>query len=395
MNLILFDDQHRDHLLPLTYTRPMGMIRTGILTIAEKWQTLLGIVPSFLSSPYLSAKYPCRSDQDNWLVSGGIIPSPEIVEAVTQLPENAVLCTKDQIIAARIPGEITSENVLTATTGKQRIEFEGTFDQIRRPYDIFRLNGVCLVSDFNLITHKRTSAPISETNRVIRPDQVFIEEGARVECAVLNAATGPIYIGRDAEVMEGSVIRGPFALCEGSVTKLSSKIYGPTTVGPFSKVGGELNNVVLFGFSNKAHDGFLGNAVIGEWCNLGADTNNSNLKNNYEEVRLWDYPSERFVPTGLQFCGLIMGDHTKSGINTMFNTGTVTGVSANIFGSGFPRNFIPSFSWGGAAGMREYKLQQAIDVARTVMQRRGIELTQADQDILTEVFRLSGRFRRF
>ncbi|MGB1307109.1 MAG: glucose-1-phosphate thymidylyltransferase, partial [Flavobacteriales bacterium] len=217
---------------------------------------------------------------------------------------------------------------------------------------------------------------------------------AKVEHAILNASTGPIYVGKDAEIMEGSIVRGPLAMCENSVLKMGAKIYGATTLGPYCKVGGEVNNSVLLGYSNKGHDGFLGNSVLGEWCNLGADTNNSNLKNNYAEVKLWSYQSERFVNTGLQFCGLIMGDHSKCGINTMFNTGTVVGVSANVFGAGFPRNFVSSFSWGGSAGYMTYRLNKVFEVAEKVMQRRAIEFNQVEKDILTEVFELTKSYRK-
>jgi UDP-N-acetylglucosamine diphosphorylase/glucosamine-1-phosphate N-acetyltransferase len=245
-----------------------------------------------------------------------------------------------------------------------------------------------------LLTKGRTSAPISDTVQVLGKD-VFFEEGAKAEFVTINANTGPVYIGKDAEIMEGSVIRGPFALCEHSAVKLSAKIYGPTTIGPESKVGGELNNVVIQGYSNKGHDGFLGNSVLGEWCNIGADSNNSNLKNNYAEVRLWDYETACFAKTGLQFCGLIMGDHSKCGINTMFNTGTVVGVSANIYGSGFPRNFVPSFSWGGASGFTEYKTNKAFEVAAKVFERRGLEFDEVEQRILDHVFEMTKVYRKF
>jgi UDP-N-acetylglucosamine diphosphorylase/glucosamine-1-phosphate N-acetyltransferase len=265
--------------------------------------------------------------------------------------------------------------------------------EVLHPWDIFRLNGLAIESDFDLITKGRKSQPISNTNKVLNAERVFVEEGAVVECAVLNAQTGPIYIGVNAEVMEGSLIRGPFALCEGATLKLGAKIYGPTTIGPYSKAGGEINNSVIFGNSNKAHDGFLGNSVIGEWCNLGADSNTSNLKNNYTNVKLWNYIKQGFVDTGLQFCGLIMGDHSKCGINTMFNTGTVVGVSANIFGDGFPRNFIPSFSWGGAQGFTLYKTEKAFETAQKVLARRGQELNKVEVDILTHVFKLTAGYR--
>ena len=265
---------------------------------------------------------------------------------------------------------------------------------IEHTWDIFSKNGDAIVEDFNLITKDRQSQPIPATVNTINPEHIFIEKGATVNFATLNASSGPIYIGRDAEVMEGSMVRGPLALCNNATLKLGTRVYGPTTVGPYSKIGGEVNNSVIFAHSNKGHDGFLGNSVIGEWCNLGADTNNSNLKNNYAEVRLWDYQTEGFAKTGLQFCGLMMGDHSKCGINTMFNTGTVVGVSANIFGSGFPRNFVPSFSWGGHKGFVTYKTNKAFEVAEVVMARRKEEFTEKDKAMLEHVFEETKQYRR-
>jgi UDP-N-acetylglucosamine diphosphorylase/glucosamine-1-phosphate N-acetyltransferase len=250
-------------------------------------------------------------------------------------------------------------------------------------------------ADFALLTAGRKSAPLSETVSVLSRENVFVEEGFSGEYFTLNASTGPVFLGKGSEIMEGSVIRGPLALGSHSTVKLAAKIYGPTTIGPHCKAGGEINNSVLQGFSNKGHDGFLGNAVVGEWCNLGADTNNSNLKNNYTEVKVWNYPSNRFIRTGLQFCGLIMGDHSKTGINTMLNTGTVAGVSANIFGSGFPRNFIPSFSWGGAAGLVDYKLEKAFETMEEVMRRRDLELTETDKVIFRHIFKETEKYRRW
>ncbi|MEO1714969.1 MAG: glucose-1-phosphate thymidylyltransferase, partial [Bacteroidota bacterium] len=262
--------------------------------------------------------------------------------------------------------------------------------------EIFSQNGAALRSDYEKLTRNRLSEALPESNTLIGPkNQLFIEPGASVEGAILNTKTGPIYIGKDAAVMEGAIIRGPFALGNNGVVKLGAKVYGPTTIGPFAKIGGEVNNSVLFGYSNKGHDGFLGNSVIGEWCNLGADTNNSNLKNNYAEVRAWNYKLEGFIPTGLQFCGLIMGDHSKCGINTMFNTGTVVGVSANIFGAGFPRNFVPSFTWGGPSGMSTYRVKKAFETAERVMVRRKKELDKVERDILEHVFRISSTYRRW
>ena len=274
------------------------------------------------------------------------------------------------------------------------LEYNDDIISIEHTWDIFSKNGEALQDDFNLITKDRKSEPIPTSNNIISPENIFIEEGAILEFTTLNATNGPIYIGKDALIMEGALIRGPLALCEGAIVKLGAKIYGPTTIGPYSKVGGEINNSVLFAYSNKGHDGFLGNAVLGEWCNIGADSNNSNLKNDYSEVRLWDYNSESFEKTGLQFCGLIMGDHSKCAINTMFNTGTVVGVNANIFGSGFPRNFIPSFTWGGNSGFTTYLPKKAFEVAKTVMSRRHIEFTEQDAAILEHVFEETKKFRR-
>ena len=288
------------------------------------------------------------------------------------------------------PDDFSEQAIISRSEVKT---YSASIRLIQRPWQIFKENGEELESDWQLLNLQPNPDALSKTNTLIG-NRIHISEGATIEAAILNTATGPIYIGPDAEIMENAAVRGPFALGAHSVLKMGAKIYGPTTLGPHVKVGGEVSNCVIFGYSNKAHDGFLGNSVIGEWCNLGADTNNSNLKNNYAEVKLWDYPSERFVPTGLQFCGLIMGDHSKCGINTMFNTGTVVGVSANIFGSGFPRNFIPSFSWGGANKMIEYRLETALEVAEKVMQRRGIELTQVDRTILTHIYQSTKAVRK-
>lgn len=382
-NVILFDDFRRENLLPLTFTRPVSEIRFGILTITQKWERMLNTEVSFLTSDYLSAKYKLNNGGINCLVNGGVCPDKEIIDAILDLKVEQALVQGDVVIAA-----VTGNNCETPLRGsfESTVEFQGKVLQVKNLWDIFALNGEALERDFNLITKGRKSRPIPSSNRCICPERIFIEEGATVEMAILNATDGPIYIGKDAEVMEGSIIRGGFALCEHSATKMGAKVYGPTTVGPHSKIGGEVNNSVIFGYSNKAHDGFLGNSVIGEWCNLGADTNNSNLKNNYAEVKLWSYSKQHFEKTGLQFCGLIMADHSKCGINTMFNTGTVVGVSCNIFGSGFPRNFIPSFSWGGPAGVEVYSIRMAFNTAAVMMARRGLKLSQEDMDILTHIF---------
>ncbi|MCB8963621.1 MAG: GlmU family protein [Bacteroidales bacterium] len=393
-NYILFDDDRRDNLLPLTFTRPVAEIRIGILTITEKWEHYLGHKHSFLTQEYLSGKYPMSTTNTEFLViNGGICPDNNLVAAIQKLKAGDALISENCVIAGILRSAPRSNPRITDfhnTTIYNKEIF-----QISNPWDIFSLNGQAIEADYALLTQNRKSAPLSTTNTALNPSRIFIEDGARVECAILNAETGPIYIGKDSEIMEGSIVRGPFALCEHSALKLGAKIYGPTTIGPHSKVGGEVNNSVIFGYSNKAHDGFLGNSVIGEWCNIGADSNNSNLKNNYAEVKVWNYHRKGFARTGLQFCGLIMGDHSKCGINTMFNTGTVVGVSANIFGSGFPRNFVPSFSWGGASGFIIYQPTKAFETAELVMSRRNIPLTETDKKILLNIFEQTKEYRNF
>lgn len=389
MNYILFDGPCRNSLLPFTYTRPVADIRVGILTIREKWEMYLGYTTTTLTEDYLSNKYPMVEMDENVMINASYVPNFELAEMVKSLEENQAIFKDEDVIAFFTKD--TQDDVDFETY--EAIEFNAEVIKIEHTWDIFSKNGNAIVEDFELLTKGRKSQPIPASNNTIEASNIFIEEGAKLEFVTLNATNGPIYIGKDAEIMEGSIIRGPFALCDHATVKLGAKIYGPTTVGPHSKVGGEVNNSVIFGYSNKGHDGFLGNSVLGEWCNLGADTNNSNLKNNYAEVRLWSYETEGFARTGLQFCGLMMGDHSKCGINTMFNTGTVVGVSSNIFGSGFPRNFVPSFSWGGNSGFTTYLTKKAFEVAKVVMQRRSIEFTQQDADILEHVFEITQKYR--
>jgi UDP-N-acetylglucosamine diphosphorylase/glucosamine-1-phosphate N-acetyltransferase len=389
MNYILFDGAHRDSLLPFTYTRPVAEIRIGILTIREKWEKYLGITTTTVTEDYLSKKWPMVEMEDNIMISASYLPNPNLVSQIKNLKEGEALVHDTEIVAF-----YTLEDEEKDLEDYHTIEINSAPITVKHTWDIFSKNGDAIKEDYSLITEDRSSQPLSSSVFAINPNDIFIEEGAKVLNVSLNAENGPIYIGKDAEVMEGSIIRGPFALCEHASTKLGTKIYGPTTVGPHSKVGGEVNNSVIFGYSNKGHDGFLGNSVLGEWCNIGADSNNSNLKNNYAEVRLWSYETEGFAKTGLQFCGLMMGDHSKCGINTMFNTGTVVGVSTNIFGAGFPRNFVPSFSWGGSAGTQTYLTKKAFEVAEIVMKRRDIEFSDDDKAILEHVFDETAKFRR-
>ncbi|MCG3167104.1 MAG: hypothetical protein POELPBGB_02888 [Bacteroidia bacterium] len=387
MNLILFDGNRRNHLLPLTFTRPVADIRIGILTIREKWEKYFGI-SSTITEEYLSLKFKVSYAADNILINSSVCPDEDLVKKIKELKTGEALSTENTLIAVALPKHKAEAFKEADTDCYVKHSYTAKFLQVNNLWDIFQKNAEAIEADFKLLTKGRKSAKASSTNTLINPENIFIEEGAKVEASVINASTGPVYIANDAEVMEGSLIRGPFALCEHSTLKMGAKIYGATTIGPHSKVGGEVNNSVIFGYSNKAHDGFLGNAVIGEWCNLGADSNNSNLKNNYAEVKLWNYAENTFVNTGTQFCGLIMGDHSKCGINTMFNTGTVVGVSCNIFGAGFPRNFVPSFSWGGANGFMNYSLDKALETAKLVMERRHIELTEEDEKIFEHITNL-------
>ncbi len=390
MNYILFDGPFRNNLLPFTFTRPVADIRVGILTIREKWEIYLDTTTTTVTEDYLSDKYPMVELDNNIMINASYLPNPELAEMVKSLELNQAIFKDEDIIAFYTKD--THEDIDFNTF--EALEFDNDIIKIEYSWDIFSKNADAIQEDFNLITKNRNSQPIPRSNNVIAPENIFIEQGAVLEFTTLNASTGPIYIGKNALIMEGAIIRGGFALCEGAVVKMGAKIYGPTTVGPYSKIGGEVNNTVIFGNSNKGHEGYIGNSVIGEWCNLGADTNCSNLKNNYAEVRLWNYTSQNFAKTGLQFCGLMMGDHSKCGINTMFNTGTVVGVSANIFGSGFPRNFIPSFSWGGSSGFTTFLTHKAFDVAKVVMSRRGIAFTQDDKTILEHIFENTKTYRR-
>lgn len=389
MNYILFDGPNRNALLPFTFTRPVADILIGIMTIRQKWEMRLGSTTTTLTEEYLSAKFPMVEMEENVMINASFLPNSILAEMVSNLKTNQALFKGDEVIAF-----YTNENQEKVDFDTYDIiEFEGKCTRVENTWDIFANNGAAIGEDFEFLTEDRKSQPIPESINCINKENIFIEEGAKLEFVTLNASLGPIYIGKNAEIMEGALIRGPFALGENSKVKMGAKIYGATTVGPNSVLGGEVNNSVLFGFSNKGHDGYLGNSVLGEWCNIGADSNNSNLKNNYEEVKLWSYETEGFAKTGRQFCGLMMGDHSKCGINTMFNTGTVVGVSANIFGTGFPRNFVPSFSWGGAAGFTTYITKKAFETAKHVMSRRNVDFDEKEAAILEHVFEETKKWR--
>ena len=390
MIINLFDDTAWLSLQPVTFTRPVADLRVGILTIAQKWAACLSAETGFSTIAYLAEKYKPQPGA-LLFINGSICPDDGLQEAVLQLKPGEALKKGELLIAYLANEAMPFDAMLINTFIKQ---YTADFVRLLYPEDIFRWNDIELRKDYVVLTHGRQSAVLSNTNTLLG-EAIFIEEGAEAECSTFNSLNGPIYIGKNSQVWEGSHIRGSFALCENSQVKMGTKIYGQTTIGPFCRVGGEINNAVIWGYSSKGHEGYLGNAVIGQWCNIGADSNNSNLKNNYAEVKLWDYEKESFRKTGLQFCGLIMADHAKCGINTMFNTGTVAGVSANIFGPGFPRNFIPDFAWGGAQGFETYALNKMFDTAEKVYERRGLPFDAQEKAILTKVFELTQIHRRF
>jgi UDP-N-acetylglucosamine diphosphorylase/glucosamine-1-phosphate N-acetyltransferase len=396
-NIILFDSEVRENLLPLTYTRPAGEIRVGILTIREKWEKWMKAKVSFITQDFLAEKYAIDYGKENFIINGSAMPSPQLCKLIKQMEFGDAFLLGDELIAAKMDERQFERLIHDQDIGELNgIDLENTaFLKINNLWDIYQLNDQALRDDFELITKGRKSEPISDTNQVLGKENVFVEKGAKIECAVINATNGPVYIGKDAEIMEGALIRGSFAMGEGSVVKMGAKIYGATTIGPYCKLAGEINNSILLGYSNKGHEGYLGNSVIGEWCNLGAGTNVSNLKNNYSEVRLWSYPDQRFVNTGTQFCGLIMGDHSKTAIDTTFNTGTVVGISTNIFGPGFPRNFVPSFAWGGHQKFSTYPADKAFSTMEKVMDRRKVNFPVSERLIMLRLFEDTAEFRRW
>ncbi|MEO3406096.1 putative sugar nucleotidyl transferase [Mucilaginibacter sp. CAU 1740] len=393
MAIILFDDNAHHSLLPLTYTRPVADLRIGIMTIAEKWAKYLNSEYSFHTLDYLQAKFPVKIEADNIFINGSVCPDEGLLEAIDKLQVGQALKYNELLIAVRLNETDAKAFNYQAEFG-DLVAYTNLFVALKYPEDIFRKNDIELRKDFKLLTNGRASAAVSTTNTIIGND-FFAEEGAVAECSTFNTTNGPIYLSANTEVWEGTHIRGPFAICEHSQVKMGTKIYGATTVGPYSRVGGEINNAVIWGYSSKGHEGYLGNSVMGEWCNIGADSNNSNLKNNYAEVKLWDYTTTRFRKTGLQFCGLIMADHAKCGINTMFNTGTVVGVSANVFGAGFPNNFVPDFSWGGAQGFEVYAFNKMLETTQRVFDRREHRaFNEVEQNLLKAVFEQTEEYRQ-
>lgn len=397
-NIILFDDLSvRENLLPLSFTRPLADFRVGITTIRTKWKQLIAGEYSYLTVDYLQKKFPVVESDVNLYIAGNVCPDicatfTELVEGLSR--SEAVIDADGTLVAAYCTPE-----EFAARRFSKVYEYSESLLKINMLYDIFLNNGASIKADFAMVNFEN-SQPLSPTNTLIGPavdayghSLIYIAPGASVEGAFINTTHGPVFVGPEAQVMEGSCLRGPVAVCRHSSVNMGTKVYGDTTIGPWSKVGGELNNAVIFGYSNKAHDGFLGNAVLGEWCNLGAGTVASNLKNDYTPVKLWNYPAHRFLKTGLQFCGLIMADHSKAGINSMFNTATVVGVGCNVHGAGFPRNFIPSFSEGGTSGFTDVSLVKFFDIASRVMARRGKSLTEIDRKLFEKIFRIAETYK--
>ncbi|WP_430814197.1 putative sugar nucleotidyl transferase [Carboxylicivirga sp. RSCT41] len=400
MNLILFDNQYRGGMLPLCFTRPQAAIRIGILTIKEKWELWLNGKGSYLSTDLLNTKFELNLTDDNIYISASVLPNEALVDQVKNLDKGEALFQKGELLAARGSADLKTVIESGDYSPVAVIEYEGEYTLIDKIFKLIPHNQEEIKRDFKCLTAGRRSQAIDETVTVVGAnknpeiaEQIFIEEGAQVEYCYLNPQDGPIYIGKNAKILEGAMLRGPIALCESAQISMGAKILQGATIGPWSKVGGEVSNSVITGYSNKVHDGYLGDSVLGEWCNLGADTNTSNLKNDFAMVKLWDYSTERFGRTNLQFCGLVMGDYSRCAINTSFNSGTVVGVGSNIFGSGFPRNFVPSFVIGGPQGYKVNHLKAVEKTGRMAMARRNVEMKEEDVKVLEDVFDFTQKYR--
>lgn len=397
-NIILFDNEISEHLLPLTYTKPTCELRVGMLTIKEKWEKWLNASAFHITRDYLAGKYGLDYSEANYVINGSVLPSEQLCALIRQMEDNEAYLQGDELIVAKVGvgqlDKLIKDEEIDELVG---LDLQNTqYSKIDRLWDLFQLNAQEIQSDFHLLTQNRSSQNLSDSNQIIgNKELIFVEKGATIEGVSLNTQNGPIYVGTGAEIMEGSTLRGPIAIGEQAKVMMGARIYGGTTVGPFCKAGGEINNSILQAYSNKQHDGFLGHSVVGEWCNIGANTVTSNLKNNYEEVKLWNYKEERFVATGSQFCGLIMGDHAKTGINTMLNTGTLIGVGANVFGAGYPRTFIPSFALGGPHGYKTFPIDKAFQMMERMMARRDVKFTAEDRLITMRVFEDTAKYRRW
>ncbi|MDI9357037.1 MAG: putative sugar nucleotidyl transferase [Chitinophagaceae bacterium] len=387
MHIILLDNPiTKKNLLPLTYIRPVSNIRCGIFTIHEKWKKYTNTTVSILTEEYLHTKFPPQYSQKNIYVDSSTIPNKKLVDAVCNLKNNEGLFFENTLIAFSLDTHLTYSEAIRFNTAKKTI-FTHSYKSIQKVWNIFEFNAEEIQNDFSLVTHKRNSYLISDPfSHVYASKNIFIEENVSIKSAILNAETGPIYIGANTEVGEGTIIRGPVALCENVTTNMGTKLRPNTTIGPFSKVGGEISSSVLFGYSNKAHDGFLGNSVIAEWCNLGANTNTSNLKNNYKNVSMWNYETKSLEETAVLFCGIIMGDYSRSSINTMFNTGTTVGIGCNIFGHGFPKKYIPNFTWSDSQNDTLYAIEKLLETIENMFQRRKKIYTDEDKQLLQYLY---------
>lgn len=394
-------DLHWKKLLPLTFAKPLSHLLVGMDTIAQKWERHLGEKPQVCTVEYLADGLGAAWAENQFVINSAFIPSKDMVIEIKKLKPKEVLTYRGIFLAAHSKAEwlndipkrlLENETLSPRFFGENEVTFDFESDLIDKPSDIFALNDVILHQDFIDITNGFKSTEFPNGVKVMG-DEIFIHPSAKVSHSILNSETGPIYIGANAVVMEGSMIRGPFSLGANATVKMGAKIYGATSIGKHCKVGGEISNSIINDYSNKGHDGFLGNSVIGSWCNLGADTNTSNLKNNYGLIKVWDYRTETFAQTKLQFHGLVMGDHSKSSINCMFNTGTVVGMCANVFGGGFPPKFIPSFSWGGTEKNETFEMDKACEVASAMMSRRDVDFTERDKKIFQTVSHFDQKFR--
>lgn len=388
MNFVLFDDEKRGQLFPFTHTRPAAMLRIGILTIQEKWEQMLQGKASLATVPYLMEVYNPTKMWHPVQINGRLLPSSFLVQAILNLQPGQALVTSTSILAIHRATDVETFDITDKDSAHyQPVLFTHPVQWIDHPWDIFSRNEAQLLIDFELVTAGRSSEALPDYVTALHPENIFIEPGAILNPCIINATNAKIYIGKDAEIMEGCMLRGSIAICDHAVLKMGAKVYGGTTIGPGCKVGGEVQNVVFYANSNKGHDGYLGNAVIGEWCNLGADTNCSNLKNDYRMVDVYSESEGQYIDSGLQFCGLLMGDHSKCSINSMFNTGTVVGVSCNIFGTEFPPKFIPSFTWGGSQAAVPYRIDKAMDAANRMMGRRSLSLSQAEEAMFAFIYK--------
>lgn len=375
MNLVLSDNGLHLRFAPITITRPLGELRIGLFTLAERWALLMehySPVQFQTENPFIQEHFNYTPHQSDLVINAAVVPNAKLVQQVRGLSDNQELIYNEIWIARKGNGE---NKILTK---------EEPVAILNQRWDLYLKNEQVIKSDFDWFCLKQQTQRLSESNTVIgNKDLIFLEAGAQIEACILNTTNGPIFVGKNAEIMEGSMIRGPFAMGEGATVKMGAKIYGGTSIGPYCKVGGEISNSIFLAYSNKGHDGFIGNAYIGAWCNLGADTNCSNLKNNYNPVKTYCFETKSMIQTDVTFMGLFIGDHSKCSINTMFNTATVVGVSANIFSSGFPPKYIPSFAWGEN---EKFKFDKALDIAEAMMKRRGLKLAESEIEILQKIY---------